>query len=150
MRGFFVFLFFLFFFVLLFRATPSAYGSSQARGQIRATAASLHHSHSNTGSKLGLWPTPQLTAMSDPWPTEWGQRSNLHPQGILVGFVNAYHNGNSKRWVWKERFVYWIGFSNEAIKSQQDRFHHCLKVVWNAKRMQNSARMVNQSTSVGV
>ena len=28
----------------LFRATPEAYGSSQARGQIGATAASLHHS----------------------------------------------------------------------------------------------------------
>ena len=28
-----------------------AYGSSQARGLIRATAASLHHSHSNARSK---------------------------------------------------------------------------------------------------
>ena len=32
---------FLLFFA--FRAAPMAYGSSQARGQIRATAASLHH-----------------------------------------------------------------------------------------------------------
>ena len=31
-----------------------------------ATAASLHHSHSNTSSKPGLRPTPQLTATSDP------------------------------------------------------------------------------------
>ena len=38
------------FFFCLFRAVPVAYGSSQARGQIRAVAASLHHSHSNTGS----------------------------------------------------------------------------------------------------
>ena len=29
-------------------------------------------SHSNEGSKLHLQPTPQLTAMSDPWPTEQG------------------------------------------------------------------------------
>ena len=29
---------------LFFRAAPAAYGSYQARGQIRATAASLHHS----------------------------------------------------------------------------------------------------------
>ena len=36
----------LFFFFLLFRATPVAYGSSWARGQIGATAAGLHHSHS--------------------------------------------------------------------------------------------------------
>ena len=32
-------------------ASPAAYGGSQARGQIRATPASLHHSHNNTGSK---------------------------------------------------------------------------------------------------
>ena len=43
-------LFFLFFFFLLFRATPAAYGCSQARGLIRAAAAGLHHSHSNVGS----------------------------------------------------------------------------------------------------
>ena len=34
-------------FFLLFRAAPTAYGSFQARDQIGATAASLHHSHSN-------------------------------------------------------------------------------------------------------
>ena len=34
----------------LFRVTPEAYGGSQARDQIGATAASLHHSHSNAGS----------------------------------------------------------------------------------------------------
>ena len=38
----------------LFRAEPMAYGSSQVRGQIGATAASLCHSHSNAGSKLCL------------------------------------------------------------------------------------------------
>ena len=32
----------------LFRVTPVAYGSFQARGQIGAAAASLHYSHSNT------------------------------------------------------------------------------------------------------
>ena len=34
--------FFCFFF--FFRATPAAYGGFQARGQVRATAAGLHHS----------------------------------------------------------------------------------------------------------
>ena len=34
----------------LFRVAPAAYRSSQARGQIRAVAAGLHHSHSNSGS----------------------------------------------------------------------------------------------------
>ena len=37
-------------------AIPAAYGSSQARSQIRALAAGLCHSHSSTGSKLhSLW-----------------------------------------------------------------------------------------------
>ena len=35
---------------LLFRAAPAAYGSSQARGQIGAATAGLHHS--NVGSEL--------------------------------------------------------------------------------------------------
>ena len=47
----------------LFRA---AYGGSQAKGRIRATAASLHHSHSNTRCKPVLWPMPQFMAMLDP------------------------------------------------------------------------------------
>ena len=38
---------FFFFFFWLFRAAPMAYGSSQARGQIRAAAANLHDSHRN-------------------------------------------------------------------------------------------------------
>ena len=43
--------------------------SSQARGWIRATASSLHHSHSNTRSKSHLRPTP---------PHSW-QRQILNP-----------------------------------------------------------------------
>ena len=46
---------------LLFRAATMAYGSSQARGLIRAVAAGLYHSHSNAGSD----PTPQLTTKLD-------------------------------------------------------------------------------------
>ena len=57
---------FLFLFFFLFRAAPEAYGGSQARGQIRAAAADLHHSHSNARSKPCLGPTPQLTAMPGP------------------------------------------------------------------------------------
>ena len=64
-----------------FRATLVAYGGSQARGLIGATAAGLHHSHSNAISKPGLRPTPQLTATPDHWPTEQGQASNPRPPG---------------------------------------------------------------------
>ena len=58
-------LLFLNFYILLFRAIPTAHGSSQARGQTRAAAAGLLHSHSNTRSKH-LRPTPQLPATLDP------------------------------------------------------------------------------------
>ena len=56
----------MYLFILFFRAALVAYGSSQARGLIGAVAASLHQSHSNSGSKLHLRPTPQLMAMLDP------------------------------------------------------------------------------------
>ena len=46
----------LFFF--LCRAASSAYGSSQARSQVRAAAAGLHHSHRNTECEPPLRPTP--------------------------------------------------------------------------------------------
>ena len=57
---------FFFFLVLLFRATPMACGSSQARGPIRAVAAGLLHSHRYTGLEVCLWPTLELTATPDP------------------------------------------------------------------------------------
>ena len=60
---------FFFFFLSFFafsRASPVAYGGSQARGRIRAVAAGLHQSHSNSGSELHLQPTPQLKATPDP------------------------------------------------------------------------------------
>ena len=42
------------FFFGLFRATPEAYESSEARGLIGAAAATLHHSHSNTSVSILL------------------------------------------------------------------------------------------------
>ena len=54
------------FLAFFFRAAPMACGNSQARGWIRAAAASLCHSNSNMGPKLHLWPVPQLTATPDP------------------------------------------------------------------------------------
>ena len=72
--------FFVCFVFLLFRAAPTAYGRSQARGQIGATAVSLCHSHGNAGSEPHLWP-PQLMAMPDRWPTEQGLGSNPYLHG---------------------------------------------------------------------
>ena len=45
-------LIFFLFFVFFFRATPTAYGSSQDRGWIRDVAAGLHHSHNNARFQL--------------------------------------------------------------------------------------------------
>ena len=47
----------------LFRSTPVAYSGSQARGQIRAVTAGLHHSHSNTGS-FTHWAGPEIEPAS--------------------------------------------------------------------------------------
>ena len=65
----------------LFRATPMAYGGSQARGRIRAVAAGHSHSHHNARSESRLRPAPQCSATSDPEPTEQGQGSNPCPHG---------------------------------------------------------------------
>ena len=46
------FIYFLFF--VFSRATPMAYGSSQARGRIGTVTTSIHQSHSNMGSKPHL------------------------------------------------------------------------------------------------
>ena len=46
--------FFLFLVFGLLRAAPEAYGSSQARCQIKAVTAGLLHNHSNMGSELLL------------------------------------------------------------------------------------------------
>ena len=77
---FFLFLIFIF---CPFRAAPMTYGGSQARGRIRAAAASLRYSHSNVGSELCLQPTPQLMAMP--------ARPGIEPASsrILVGFVST-------------------------------------------------------------
>ena len=48
----------MFFVFCLFRATPAAYGGSQARSQIRASPSSYSHSHAR--SKLHLQPTCSL------------------------------------------------------------------------------------------
>ena len=69
------------------------HGSSQARGSIRATAVSLHHSHSNLGSEPHLQTTLQLMAVPDSQPTEQGQGSNPHPRGYQSDSFPLCHTG---------------------------------------------------------
>ena len=61
---FMVILFIVIIIFLLFRAVSTACGGSQARGLIRATTGSLHHSHSNEGSESHLRPTAHDNARS--------------------------------------------------------------------------------------
>ena len=79
--------FFLFFF---FRATPVAYGRSQARVDSELQLLVPCLGNNNAESKLHLWPTPQLGATPDTSPTEQGQGSNLHPHGHYVGFLTHW------------------------------------------------------------
>ena len=92
--GFFC-LFFVYLFVLPFRAAPLAYGSSQARGRIRALAAGLPRSHSNAGSEPHPQPTLQLTATPDSQTTEQGQGLNPHLHRYYSDSFPLRHNGNS-------------------------------------------------------
>lgn len=57
--AFFMFFCYLFIFAF-FRVAPMAYGGSEARGPIWATAVGVHHSHSNARYKPHLWPRLQL------------------------------------------------------------------------------------------
>ena len=70
---------YLLFIFFLFRAIPLTYGSSQARGRIRATAAGLHHT----------------TATLGPEPTEQDRGSNPHPHGSYLGSLLLSHDRNS-------------------------------------------------------
>ena len=87
---------FFFSFFYLFRATPAAYGSSQARGRIGAAAAGLHHSHSNNGSSClcDLCYSSQQCQILNPL------SEARDPTYILVDTSRACnHNGNSGAWI---------------------------------------------------
>ena len=94
---------------------PHPYGGSQARGQIRAVAASLHYT-SNTGSELRLWPTPQLTAVSATYSntgslTHWA-RPGIKPvcSWMLVRFVSA-----EPWWELQSNIIFEAVFNNFTI-----------------------------------
>ena len=92
-----------FFFLLLFKAAPIAYGSNRARGQIQAAAASLHHNHSNARSELHLWP---YTAACDKTGSliHWA-RPGIEPASswVLVRFLTYWAKmgtpGSSNPWM---------------------------------------------------
>ena len=63
-----------------FRATPAAYGGSQPRDQMGAVAAGLVTATATHDPSLCLQPTPQLTAMPDPYPLS-ESRDQTRPHG---------------------------------------------------------------------
>ena len=67
-------------------AASAAYGGSQARVLIRATATGLHHSHSQARSELHLQPTPQLTTTPDPL-----SKTRDRTQNIMVPSWTHFH-----------------------------------------------------------
>ena len=81
-------------YLFIFRATPTAYGSSQPRGPIGAVAAWPISQTQQHATEPRVQPTPQLTATMDPWPIERGQGSNLRPSWMSDSFPLS-HNGNS-------------------------------------------------------
>ena len=93
----FILFYFILFFFLLLRAAPVACGDSQARGQIGATAAGLHHSHSNAGPKPCLRPTTDHGKAGSL--THWA-RPGMEPatSRFLVGFVSASPQRDLPTW----------------------------------------------------
>ena len=79
-----------FFIILLFRATPAAHGGSQARGRIRATAASLHHSHSQQ-HRIRAASATHTTAHGNAGSLTHGARPGIEPttSWVLVGRVST-------------------------------------------------------------
>ena len=74
---------FAYLFIYLFRAAVSAYGGSQAKGQIGAVVAGLHHSHSNVRSEPRLWPYNTAHSNTGSLTHWWRPGSNLHPHGFV-------------------------------------------------------------------
>ena len=97
-----IFFFFFFFFFLLFRAAPAAYGHSQARGQIRAIVAGLHHSQSNARS--ATYTTTQGNTRSL---THWA-RTGMEPTSswILVRFITHWATTGTPQAIFLRVFYY--------------------------------------------
>ena len=93
---------------LLFRATPTACGGSQARGWIRATPAGLHHSHSNARSlihwaRLGIKPASS-------WMLVW-----FINRWATTGTPDIYFIWGQKKWVGRK----WEFFQPHHLPSLQ-------------------------------
>ena len=107
-------------------ATPAPCGSSQARGQMGATASGLCHSHGNARWELCLWPMLQLAAVPDHLHTLSEARDGTH---ILMDTSWVHnllsHNGNSLWWVFKHKAYYFLFFI--GLKVHILRLKNCIR-----------------------
>ena len=87
---FLLFVVFIYLFIFcIFRAAPVAYGGSQARGLIQAVATSLHHSHSNAGSRAAS--ATYTAAHGNTGSLIHWVRPGIKPTSswVLVGFITT-------------------------------------------------------------
>ena len=123
-----------------------AYGGSQARGQIGAVAASLHHSHSNRGSKprLRLHHSSRQCQILNPLSKARDQTfvlmdaSQIHfcwaTKGTPVPFLHLFHHtiftlvaeGVTLEWVWA--LVFEVMEDGDSFKSLYLKTGKCPKI----------------------
>ena len=105
-----------------FRATPVAYGGSQARGRTGAAATGLHHSQA--GPEPRLQPTPQLTATPDPSATH-RSRPAIKPASSQIPIKFATHcaTGGTLLFI----FIYLFGHdgSKKSLSQGSNPLHSC-------------------------
>ena len=112
-----------------------AFGSSQARGRIRAVATGLHQS--NTRSKPCLQPTPQLMATPDPQPTEQSQGSNPQPLGSQSDSLTT-----EPQWELLKTFLTWERYSlsgpgiteSQIVQTQRESHQDILSLKYQVLR----------------
>ena len=117
----FSFFFFLFWPFFLFRASPAAYGSSKTRDWIRTVAAGLYHSHSNSGSKLCLWPTPYSS-----WQCQFLnplERTGIDSafSWILVGWITCWATAGAQ-----SMYLFILEYS--LLSQHYDRYFEVCKI----------------------
>ena len=93
----------------LFRATPLAYRSFQARGLTGAIAAGLYHSHGNVASKLHLRPTQLLNPLSEArdWTCILMNTSRVcYPQATTGAPRLGFEEASLKRYIYVEVLIF--------------------------------------------
>ena len=86
-------------------------------GPVGAAAASLHHSHSNSGSQPCLWPTPQLMVTLDPDPLSEARDQNCIFMGTSWIRFHCATMGTTKNFLFLEfcSYMTWWMFTKLIV-----------------------------------